>query len=63
MGISLYDGHGTITMSYTNLSDMLSKRGVFVNCTTIYRWFIHYAPILHKKLRRYQITLILWIFI
>ncbi|WP_145993927.1 DDE-type integrase/transposase/recombinase, partial [Vibrio sagamiensis] len=21
---------------------------------TIYRWFIHYGPILHKKLRRYQ---------
>ena len=32
------------------------ERGVFVNRSTIYRWFIHYGPILHKKLRRYQFT-------
>ena len=43
-------------MSYANLSDMLAERGVFVNRSTIYRWFIHYGPILHKKLRRYQFT-------
>ncbi|CAH7455651.1 transposase [Vibrio chagasii] len=48
--------YGTTAMSYANLSDMLSERGVFVNRSTIYRWFIHYGPILHKKLRRYQFT-------
>ena len=36
--------------------DMLAESGEFVNRSTIYRWFIHYGPILHKKLRRYQFT-------
>ena len=48
--------YGTTAMSYANLSDMLAERGVFVHRSTIYRWFIHYGPILHKKLRRYQFT-------
>jgi len=48
--------YGTTAMSYANLSDMLAERGVFVNRSTIYRWFIHYGPILHKKLSRYQFT-------
>ncbi len=48
--------YGTTAMSYANLSDMLAERGVFVNRSTIYRWFIHYGPILHKKLRRSQFT-------
>ena len=48
--------YGTTAMSYANLSDMLAERGVFVNRSTIYRWFIHCGPILHKKLSRYQFT-------
>ncbi len=41
-------------MSYANLRDMLQERGVSVNRSTIYRWFIEYAPALRKKLRRRQ---------
>ena len=41
-------------MVYANLSDMLAKRGGSVNRSTIYRWFIEYAPALRKKLRRHQ---------
>jgi len=41
-------------MSYANLSDMLAERGISVNRSTIYRWFIEYASVLRKKLRRYQ---------
>jgi transposase-like protein len=41
-------------MSYANLSDMLAKRGISVNRSTIYHWFIEYTPSLRKKLRRYQ---------
>ena len=48
--------YGTTAMSYANISDMLAERGIFVNRSTIYRGFIHYGPILHKKLSRYQYT-------
>lgn len=41
-------------MSYANLSDMLQERGISVNRSTIYRWFIEFAPSLRKKVRRYQ---------
>ncbi|SKA72651.1 hypothetical protein SAMN02745132_04773, partial [Enterovibrio nigricans DSM 22720] len=41
-------------MNYANLSYMLQERGISVNRSTIYRWFIEYAPVLRKKLRRYQ---------
>jgi IS6 family transposase len=43
-------------MSYANVSDMLAECGVSVHRSTIYRWFIEYAPILRQKLRRYQFT-------
>ncbi len=47
--------YSSTSMSYANLSDMLSERSIFVNRTTIYRWFIHYSLILHNnKLRRYK---------
>lgn len=46
--------YGSTPMSYANLSDMLQERGVSVNRSTIYRWFIEYAPVLRKKFRRYQ---------
>ena len=41
-------------MSYANLSDILAEQGISVNRSPIYRWFIEYAPILRKKLRRHQ---------
>ena len=47
-------GYGSTPMSYANLSDMLQERGISVNRSTIYRWFIEYAPALRKKLRRRQ---------
>ncbi|HBN6206083.1 TPA: IS6 family transposase [Vibrio parahaemolyticus] len=46
--------YGTTPMSYANLSDMLQERGISVNRSTIYRWFIEFAPSLRKKVRRYQ---------
>ena len=46
--------YGSTPMSYANLSDMLAERGILVNRSTIYRWFIQYGPALRKKLRRYQ---------
>ncbi len=30
-------------MSYANLRDMLGERGISVNRSTIYRWFIEYS--------------------
>ncbi len=44
--------YGSTPMSYANLSDMLAERGISVNRSTIYRWFIEYYPKLRKKLRR-----------
>ncbi|MGF1907757.1 IS6 family transposase [Aliivibrio salmonicida] len=44
--------YGSTPMSYANLSDMLAERGISVNRSTIYRWFIEYSPKLRKKLRR-----------
>ena len=41
-------------MSYENLSDILTERGISVNRSTNYRWFIEYASTLRKKLRRHQ---------
>ncbi len=46
--------YGSTPMSYANCSDMLTERGVSVNRSTIYRWFMEYAPALRKKLRRHQ---------
>ena len=48
--------YGTTALSYAHVSDMLAERGIFVNRSTIYRWFIEYSPKLRKKLRRYQFT-------
>ncbi len=47
--------YGSTPMSYVNLSDMLQERGISVNRSMIYRWFIEYAPALRKKLRRRQL--------
>lgn len=43
-------------MSYANVNDMLAKRWISVHRSTIYCWFIEYAPILRQKLKRYQFT-------
>ncbi|CFR29136.1 transposase [Yersinia frederiksenii] len=48
--------YGSTPMSYANVSDMLAERGISVHRSTIYRWFIEYAPLLRKKLNRYQFT-------
>tara|TARA_B100000614_G_scaffold241208_1_gene242162 strand:- start:87 stop:389 length:303 start_codon:yes stop_codon:yes gene_type:complete len=41
-------------LSYRQLSEMMSERGVEVNHTTIYRWIQRYAPEFEKKLRWYS---------
>jgi transposase-like protein len=46
--------YGSTTLSYANLNNMLAERGISVNRSTIYRWFIEYASALRKKLRRHQ---------
>ncbi len=40
-------------ISYRELQEMLSERGVNVNHTTIYRWVQRYAPEIEKRLRWY----------
>lgn len=36
--------YGSTPLSYANVSDMLAERGISVHRSTIYRWFIEYAP-------------------
>ena len=48
--------YGTTALSYAHVSDMLAERGIFVNRSTIYRWFIEYTHKLRKGLL--QITLL-----
>ena len=38
-------------ISYRELEEMLTERGVKVDHTTIYRWVQHYAPEIEKRLR------------
>jgi transposase-like protein len=40
-------------ISYRDLEDMLSERGIEVDHTTIYRWVQHYAPEMQKRLKWY----------
>ena len=46
--------YGSTPMSYANLSDMLAERGISVNRSTIYRWFIKYSQKLRKS---YTVTI------
>ncbi len=46
--------YGSTPMSYANINDMLVERGISVERSTIYRWFIEYSLSLRKKLRHYQ---------
>ena len=41
-------------ISYRELQEMLSERGVHVDHTTIYRWVIHYSPKLKSVLNFYR---------
>ena len=52
--LSLANGYAPDTKQLGKLSDMLAERRISVNRSTIYRWFIEYAPSLRKKLRHYQ---------
>lgn len=40
-------------ISYRELEEMMSERGIHVDHSTIYRWVQHYAPLLQKRLKRY----------
>lgn len=44
-------------LSYRNLKEMMSERGVEVDHTTISRWIQRYAPVFEKRLRWYTKTL------
>jgi transposase, IS6 family len=41
-------------ISYRNLSEMMSERGVQVDPSTIFRWVQRYAPEIDKRVRPYQ---------
>jgi transposase, IS6 family len=41
-------------ISYRDLEEMMSERGVTVDHTTLFRWVQHYAPIMEKRIRWYQ---------
>jgi transposase-like protein len=41
-------------ISYRNLAEMLSERGVGVSPSTIFRWVQRYAPEIEKRVRPYQ---------
>ena len=41
-------------ISYRQLSEMMSERGVDVHHTTIYRWIQHYSPHFEKQMRWHE---------
>ena len=41
-------------ISYRDLAEMMSERGVTIGPSTIFRWVQRYAPELEKRVRRYQ---------
>ena len=41
-------------ISYRDLAEMMSERGVAVDPSTIFRWVQRYAPELEKRVRRYR---------
>ena len=45
------------TLSYRNIEEMMVKRGLNINHSTLNRWVIHYAPKLEKTFRSAQSTL------
>jgi transposase-like protein len=40
------------SLSLRDLEAMLAERGVSVDHTTIYRWTVHYAPLLLERFNR-----------
>ena len=40
------------SLSYRDLEEMMTERGLSVDHVTIWRWVQHYAPILNQRLRR-----------
>lgn len=40
-------------LSYRQIEEMMTERGVEVDHTTVYRWIQHYAPEFEKKIRWY----------
>jgi transposase, IS6 family len=41
-------------ISYRDLEEMMSERGVAVDHTTLFRWVQHFAPLMEKRVRWYQ---------
>jgi transposase-like protein len=41
-------------ISYRDLAEMMSERGVAVDPSTIFRWVQRYAPEIEKRVRHYQ---------
>ena len=41
-------------ISYRDLAEMMSERGVAVDPSTIFRWVQRYAPEIERRIRRYQ---------
>ncbi len=41
------------SLSYRNLVEMMSERGLSISHTTIMRWVHEYSPIIDKKIRKY----------
>ncbi len=46
-----YCKHG---ISYRDIAEMMSERGIAVDPSTIFRWAQHYAPGIEKWIRPYQ---------
>jgi transposase, IS6 family len=40
------------SLSYRDLEEMMTERGVAVDHVTVWRWVQHYAPLLNQRLRR-----------
>ena len=41
------------SLSYRDLEEMMAERGLSVDHSTIARWVLHYAPLLHTRIRRH----------
>jgi transposase-like protein len=41
-------------ISYRDLKEMMSERGVAVDHTTLFRWVQHFTPLMEKRIRWYQ---------
>jgi transposase, IS6 family len=41
------------SLSYRDLEELMAERSLSVDYSTIARWVLHYAPILHQRIRRH----------